>query len=64
MATSQECDFLGVQELADALGVPVRTVYAWRNKRLGPTGVRFGRHLKFRRSDVEAWIEQQYEDAS
>ena len=48
---------LTVKELADYLGVPVATVYAWRYRRLGPPGFRVGKHLRFRWSDIERWIE-------
>ena len=47
---------LTVEELADYLGVPVATIYAWRYHRQGPPGFRVGRHLRFRRSDIERWI--------
>ena len=49
------------QDLAGYLDVPVNTVYAWRHRGLGPAGFRVGRHLRFRRSDVEEWIEGQLE---
>lgn len=48
---------LSVEELAEFLGVPVRTLYQWRYKGVGPVGVRVGRHLRYRVNDVEAWIE-------
>ena len=48
---------LSVEDLADYLDVPVATVYAWRYRRQGPPGFRVGRHLRFRWSDVEHWIE-------
>lgn len=47
---------LTVQDLANYLGVPVATIYAWRYRRQGPPGFRVGRYLRFRRSDVEQWI--------
>ena len=50
---------LSVQDLADYLGVPVATIYTWRYHRKGPPGFRVGRHLRFRQSDVEAWISDQ-----
>jgi len=50
---------LEVGELAFYLGVPVSTVYDWRTRGLGPRAYRFGKHLKFERSDVRIWIEQQ-----
>jgi excisionase family DNA binding protein len=48
---------LTVQELADYLGVPVATIYAWRYRHHGPPGFRVGRHVRFRWRDVERWIE-------
>ncbi len=48
---------LTVEDLAEYLGVPVATLYAWRYRRQGPPGFRVGRHVRFRRSDVDDWIE-------
>jgi excisionase family DNA binding protein len=48
---------LTVAELADYFDVPVATIYAWRYRRHGPPGFRAGRHLRFRYSDVQRWIE-------
>ena len=53
-----------VQELAAYLEVPVKTLYAWRYRREGPPGFRVGRHLRYRWSDVELWIQQRIEPAS
>ena len=50
---------LGPQEVADYLGVPIRTVYAWRHRGTGPRGFRVGRHVRYRREDVDAWLEEQ-----
>lgn len=49
---------LGVHELAAYLDVPVKTLYAWRYRSEGPPALRVGRHLRYRWSDVQAWIEQ------
>lgn len=48
---------LTVEDLAKYLDVPVATIYGWRYRRQGPTGFRVGRHLRFRSSDVESWIQ-------
>lgn len=50
---------LTVKDLADYLGVPVATIYAWRYRGEGPPGFRVGRHIRFRRADIEQWIERQ-----
>lgn len=46
-----------VEDVAAYLGVPVKTVYEWRTKRYGPTGFRVGRYVRYRREDVEAWLD-------
>jgi excisionase family DNA binding protein len=51
--------FLSPEDLATELGLPVGTVYSWRYRGLGPRGFKVGRHVRFRRSDVEAWLETQ-----
>jgi excisionase family DNA binding protein len=50
---------LSADEVAEFLGVPVRTLYQWRYKGAGPVGVRVGRHLRYRVTDIEAWIDGQ-----
>jgi len=40
-------------QLARYLGVPLRTVYAWRRHREGPPALRVGRYLRFRKEEVE-----------
>lgn len=49
---------LGATDVASIAGVPVSTVYAWRYKGTGPQGFRVGKRLRFKRSDVEAWLDQ------
>ncbi|MFI2365655.1 helix-turn-helix domain-containing protein [Promicromonospora sp. NPDC019610] len=49
------------QEVADLLRIPVRSLYVQRSAgRPTPPGVKIGRHLRYRLSDVEAWIEDQF----
>ncbi len=54
--------WLSPQELADMLGIPVRTVYYWRSGNPhhgGPRGHVIGKHVRFRMSDVETWLAEQ-----
>lgn len=44
-------------ELAEYLDVPVATLYAWRYHGEGPPGFRVGRHVRYRLTDVEQWLE-------
>lgn len=48
--------WLTPEDLADELGVPLATVYAWRYKGTAPPGYRFGKHIRFKRTDVETWM--------
>ncbi|OPC83207.1 DNA-binding protein [Embleya scabrispora] len=45
------------EELADHLGVPLATLYAWNHRGLGPASIKVGRHLRYRWSEVEAWLD-------
>lgn len=50
-------EWLTTAELAGLLQVPVPTVRAWRHNGTGPEGVRLGRHVRYRRDAVNAWLE-------
>jgi excisionase family DNA binding protein len=50
-------DALLSQQLADYLGVPLASVYRWRYEGTGPRGIKVGKHVRYRRRDVEAWLE-------
>jgi excisionase family DNA binding protein len=57
--TSLPSDFqpiVSISELAAYLGVPIQTIYDSRHQGRGPHGFRIGRELKFRASEVEAWL--------
>lgn len=54
---------LSPADVASYLGVPLRTVYAWRSRGDGPLGYRVGRHVRFVLDDVDAWLED-HRDAS
>ena len=57
--TTEQRELMSPQDLADYAQVPVATIYAWRYKGEGPPGIKVGRHLRFRRRDVESWLDQQ-----
>jgi excisionase family DNA binding protein len=50
---------LSTEEVARILVVPVTTLYCWRYKGTGPNAFRVGKHLRYRLSDVVAWLENQ-----
>lgn len=47
------------QEVADQLRVPKSTVEGWAVKGIGPKFAKFGRHVRYRLADVEAWENDQ-----
>ena len=49
-------------QLAEYLGVPVTTLYHWRQQREGPPAFRVGKHLRYRAGDVDQWIRSQLEE--
>jgi excisionase family DNA binding protein len=44
------------------LGIRVHTLHRWRYKGHGPAGYRVGRHVRYRREAVEAWLEQRADE--
>ncbi|MGI8816337.1 MAG: helix-turn-helix transcriptional regulator [Pseudonocardia sp.] len=52
-----------VQDLSEYLGVPVMTIYYWRNTGYGPKGTKIGRYVRYRPDQVRAWFESQTEKA-
>ena len=48
---------LTTSELAAHLGVLVQTIHDLRHARRGPRGFRVGRELRYRLSEVQAWVE-------
>lgn len=58
---SDDCEWLGVPQLAKWLRVPEQSVYRWNSTSTGPRYARIGRHVRYRRRDVERWIAAQYD---
>ncbi len=52
-------DLLSPAEVSEWLGVPIATLYAWKYRGDGPAALRVGRHLRYRRGDVERWLDGQ-----
>lgn len=53
-------ELLTVDELAAQLKVPVRTIRQWSVVGTGPKRMKVGRYVRYRRSDVSAWLQSQY----
>jgi excisionase family DNA binding protein len=46
-----------VDALAEYLGLPIATIYKQRSEGTGPPGFRLGKYVRWRRSEVDAWLE-------
>ena len=53
---------LSAEELAEFLAVPLNTLYVWNHRRTGPPAHKVGRHLRYRWTEVEAWLQDQAVD--
>ena len=52
-------EWLGLQQVSDEWQIPVATIYTWQVKGTGPKAYKFGKHLRFKRTDLAAWAEAQ-----
>ncbi len=50
-------DLVSVPELAAMARVSVATVYGWRTRDKGPRGIKVGGQIRFRRSEIDRWLE-------
>lgn len=51
-------DYVSLAELAAQLEVSVQTIYDLRSKGRGPRGFRVGTQLRFRNSEIDAWVQR------
>jgi excisionase family DNA binding protein len=62
MSTTTSCHaenpILTIDQAAAYLAIPKATLYTWRTRRagFGPRAVKFGGCLRYRRSDLDAWV--------
>jgi excisionase family DNA binding protein len=50
---------VSLAEVAAYLGLPPATLHQWRYRGVGPVGYRVGRHVRYRMSEVDRWLEAQ-----
>jgi len=41
------------------LGIPVATLYQWRQRGLGPPAIKLGKHLRYLPEAVKQWLQSQ-----
>jgi excisionase family DNA binding protein len=47
-------------DVAAILQVPTRTLERWRTERRGPRFGRFGRHVRYRRHDIQEFMDRAF----
>lgn len=52
-----------IEEAAEFLRVPVATLRYWRHMGTGPKSARLGGRVMYKQVDLEAWINEQFEEA-
>jgi predicted DNA-binding transcriptional regulator AlpA len=55
-------DLLSMAEVADLVRVPVATLRYWRHLGTGPHSFRIGRSVRYWRTEVLLWLEDQTKD--
>jgi excisionase family DNA binding protein len=62
--TSMDSGILTIDQAAAYLSIPKATLYTWRTRRVGfgPRAVKIGGCLRYRRSDLDAWVAEHLED--
>jgi predicted DNA-binding transcriptional regulator AlpA len=54
---------LTLEQFAELVNTPVNTVRFWRQTGYGPKSARIGRRVMYRRAEVDAWLDAQFESA-
>jgi excisionase family DNA binding protein len=49
-------EILSIAEVSVYIGTPVSTLYQWRSRSEGPPSMKVGRHVRYRREAIDAWL--------
>lgn len=61
---TETAQLLRIEQVAERTGVAVSTLRHWRQANTGPKSARVGRRVVYRASDVEAWINAQFDESA
>jgi predicted DNA-binding transcriptional regulator AlpA len=50
---------MSMKDVSEYLQKPVPTLRAWRHREIGPRSFRVGCNVRYKREDVESWVEDQ-----
>jgi excisionase family DNA binding protein len=51
-----------IDEVAAYTQIPKQTLYKMRTENRGPRAAKLGRHLRYRRADVDVWINSRLDE--
>lgn len=57
-------ELMTIEEVSAEYRLSPNTLRYWRHRGEGPASFRLGRRVMFRRSDVDDWVQKQYEKTS
>lgn len=57
MSEQSNESLMSLDDLAAYLGKPKGTIYQWRKRGYGPRAYRLGKELRYRRTEVDQWLE-------
>lgn len=63
-SSGEDGELLTLKEVAELLDVSTNTIYYWRWQGTGPKGHKVGKHVRYRRSDIDAWLDERGDDVS
>lgn len=52
-------DIMTAPQAAEYMQLPLATLYGWRVKNVGPPAHKVGKHLRYVRREVDAWLSEQ-----
>ncbi|WIV43046.1 helix-turn-helix transcriptional regulator [Glutamicibacter nicotianae] len=56
-------DLLNIKDTATLIGVPESTLRYWRLHGKGPRSARIGGRIAYRKEEVIAWVDEQFDQA-
>jgi hypothetical protein len=52
-------ELLTPAEVSAYYKIPIRTLHQWRYQHTGPRAAKIGRHLRYRKADLDAYFDEQ-----
>jgi excisionase family DNA binding protein len=52
-------ELLKIGEASDYLRISIETLRKWRSQGTGPRAAKLGKHLRYRRSELDRWVREQ-----